>query len=133
MALHLKGTRIFNSTRESSFKRILEEDLKKGGGLCHKLTKPSAPPRDLTGFASVSDFINSRTGKFTGLWQRDVDLQGDLKTLLCEVYDDAKLEAADFQDLSNDDIDGCFHGIKTSRAGGSDFIKKQDVTLLPPP
>ena len=95
--------------------------------------KTNAPPRALKGFTNVTDFINSRTGKFTNLWQRDTDLLEDLDKLMEEVYEDALLEAQGYTDPSSDDIHGAFRGIKTSRAGGSDFLRKQDITTLPPP
>ena len=58
--IHLDGTRKFNVMRDEKFTKELEEDLRKGGGLSHKLTKPPQPPRDMTGFDSVQAFMETK-------------------------------------------------------------------------
>jgi len=85
----------------------------------------------MTGYDSVTDFMNNKTKKFTALWQRDHDLLEDLQVLVRELFEDASIEAMSFENPTKDDINGAFHGIKNGRAGGSDFIRKQDVTRLP--
>ena len=99
--------------------------------MAHRITKPPQPARDITGFEDFTKFMNNKTEKFTKLWGRDTDLQDELSSLISELREDALEEASQFPNPSIDDIHGSMSGTKPTRAAGSDFVRKNDIMLLP--